>query len=102
MNPDKDGGLVGGTDFSVSSATRMLSRVSLGGPGRTAGGAAVADPTGGGGGGVRDDPGTTEASSPCPEPADSELSARPLTSAPVARREELEKRREREREREVR
>lgn len=78
----------GRTYFSVSRATRMLSRVSLGGPCGTVGGSIVPIPACGATG--LDDPGTTEVSSPCGERMDSELSALPLTSAPVASREELE------------
>lgn len=65
----------------------MLSRVSLG-AGVNAHGAVVAIPACRGG--ALEDPGTAEASNPCVERTDSELSARPLSSAPKVRQEELE------------
>lgn len=66
----------------------MLSSVSLGGPGGTVGGTAAPIPACSIA--VLDDPGTAEVSRPWAERIDSELSALPLTSAPIARREELE------------
>ena len=66
----------------------MLSKVSLGGPGGTVGGTVV--PILACSIVVLDDPGTAEGSRPCAERMGSELSALPLTSAPIARREELE------------
>lgn len=70
----------------------MLSRVSLVGPGVSVDGAVVAMTACRGV--VLDDPGTAEVSSPSEERMESELSALPLTSAPTARQEELENKRE--------
>lgn len=75
------------TYFSVSKATRMLSRVSLGCPWWTEGGSVVPVPACSIA--FLDDPGTADVSRPCEERMGSELSALPLTSAPMASREEL-------------
>lgn len=78
------------TYFSVSRATRMLSRVSFGGPwgtGISSVVSALSCSTA-----VLNDPGTSEGSSPCAERTGRELSALTLTSAPTATREELKTR----------
>lgn len=65
----------------------MLSRVSLG-PGVSVHRAVVAIPACRGA--ALEDPGSADVSNPCAERTGSELSARPLTSAPTVKQEELE------------